>query len=429
MLSSRSLNLLLLKQTFALLILLFGVMACSPNAANTDELQTQQHVPIDIRQGTRFFKVTEKHFKAPKVSEITLPIPADGAAIWGATGRDRAGNIYVGVSTYKKEDRTAYLFQHNPETGTTSLHGDVLSQLKRLDIFRPGMGQSKLHSKFYQANDGYIYFSSFDEQGETGEINPQWGGHLWRKLPASVEWEHVLASEEALIAVNTTGRYIYSLGYWDHVLYQYDTISGSIKKVAVGSVSGHISRNFLVDINEHAFVPRVSYNQFEEIETHLIEYDEHLNEVAKYSMPEYRDKKMRMHHGIVGYTPMANGDIFFTTSKGNLYQLKLDASSDDKLVSLGYFHPQGEAYIPSLFSVDGQNFVFGVASTKGDKQRTWLIRETQSNVNVSYPFPDTPIKSLLYGTLTVDNNGSFYIVGTDVSNSKKHRPVVFRLSY
>jgi hypothetical protein len=54
MLSSRSLNKSQLKHTFALLILLFGGMACSPDAANTDELQTQQHVPIDIRQGTRF---------------------------------------------------------------------------------------------------------------------------------------------------------------------------------------------------------------------------------------------------------------------------------------------------------------------------------------------------------------------------------------
>jgi hypothetical protein len=31
------------------------------------------------------------------------------------------------------------------------------------------MGQSKLHSKIYQAKDGYSYFSSFDEKGDTGE--------------------------------------------------------------------------------------------------------------------------------------------------------------------------------------------------------------------------------------------------------------------
>jgi hypothetical protein len=31
------------------------------------------------------------------------------------------------------------------------------------------MGQGKLHSKIYQAKDGYSYFSSFDEKGDTGE--------------------------------------------------------------------------------------------------------------------------------------------------------------------------------------------------------------------------------------------------------------------
>jgi hypothetical protein len=155
---------------------------------NTSSLSLQD------RLGTRFFAVNNKHFKAPIVNEISFQIPDDGASIWGATGRDSEGNIYFGVSTYANEDRTAYLFQYNPITEKLVLHGDVLSQLKRLNIYRPGMGQSKLHSKFYQAEDGYLYFSSFDEKGETSEINPTWGGHLWRKLPYSVEWEHILAS-------------------------------------------------------------------------------------------------------------------------------------------------------------------------------------------------------------------------------------------
>lgn len=46
-----------------------------------------------------------------------------------------------------------------------------------------------------------------------------------------------------------------------------------MNKVNVGSVSGHISRNFLVDLNEYAFVPSVNYNKFDEIETYLVEYD------------------------------------------------------------------------------------------------------------------------------------------------------------
>ena len=82
------------------------------------------------------------------------------------------------------------------------LQGDVLSQLKRLNIYRPGMGQGKLHSKFYQAEDGYLYFSRFDEKGEASEINPTWGGHLWRKLPHSVEWEQ---ADSTLKCIGHTG--------------------------------------------------------------------------------------------------------------------------------------------------------------------------------------------------------------------------------
>jgi hypothetical protein len=154
---------------------------------NTSSLSLQD------RLGTLFFAVNNKYFKAPIVNEISFQIP-DAAAFWGATGRDSEGNIYFGVSTYANEDRTAYLFQYNPITEKSVLQRDVLSQLKRLNIYRSGMGQSKLHSKFYQAEDGYLYFSNFDEKGETSEINPTWGGHLWRKLPHSVEWEHILAS-------------------------------------------------------------------------------------------------------------------------------------------------------------------------------------------------------------------------------------------
>ena len=66
------------------------------------------------------------------------------------------------------------------------------------------------------------------------------------------------ATPEALIAVATGGPYVYSLGYFNHVLYQFDTRTKRIRSVAVGAAGGHVSRNFFVDDRGHAFVSRVT---------------------------------------------------------------------------------------------------------------------------------------------------------------------------
>ena len=68
--------------------------------------------------------------------------------------------------------------------------------------------------------DGFLYFASMDEEGENanGSRLPTWGGHLWRMNQATYKWEHLLAAREALIAVAGGGKYIFSLGYFGHVL-------------------------------------------------------------------------------------------------------------------------------------------------------------------------------------------------------------------
>jgi hypothetical protein len=45
------------------------------------------------------------------------------------------------------------------------------------------MSQKKLHSKLYQVDNEYMYFNSFDEQGENSKkgILPTYDIHLWRK--------------------------------------------------------------------------------------------------------------------------------------------------------------------------------------------------------------------------------------------------------
>jgi len=409
-----------------LLCLLSFTFACERNEKNIEH-STITLRNFDKKVGTRFTPLPFDIFKAPSITELIFPYADNVDAIWGATGSDDQGNIYFGASSHGGDYHSAYLYQYNPSNGQINEQSDVLSELKRHGLFKPGMGQNKLHSKFYQANDGYIYFSSFDEGGENEGVNPTWGGHLWRKKPNETRWQHLLATEEALVAVNTNGQYIYALGYWNHVLYQYDTKTKKTKRVVVGSYGEHVSRNFLVDERGHAYVPQVIENEFDEIEAYLNEYDVNLRLVSSSPMVSYQAKNMKRHHGIVGYTSLNNGDLVFTTSEGGLYKVTI-VNKDNKLTYLGNMHPDGQAYIPSLFTLAGQDFIVGVARI--EKKWQWLIYDLKSQEAVNLPLRNFNKKQLLlYGSLTKDDKGNFYIGGRAISSEdKKLYPLMLKFS-
>ncbi len=391
------------------------------------------HLPtrsFENRVGTVFTALPYDLFKAPTIKEIQLPQRDSTDAIWGATGRDDDGYIYIGTSSHGGSYGSAFLYQYNPSTGEIVPQSDVVSQLKHNNVYRTGMRQNKLHSKFYQADDGYLYFSSFDEGGEAKGINPKWGGNLWRKKPQDKNWQHLLATEEALVAVNTNGRFVYALGYWDHVLYQYDIQTGEINRVVVGSVGEHVTRNFLVDELGHAYVPQLKENDFNEIEAYLIEYDTHLKQVASYPMPSYQGDHINEHHGIVGYTSMKNGDIFFTTSEGSLFQIKPFSQGNSKLSYKGMMHPDGNAYIASLFTFAGQDIIVGVGKQRGSSRFEWIMYELGSGLAVNYPLNIQKYKGLLlYGSLTKSIQGNFFVVGwVRKTGEKGYRPILFEIS-
>jgi len=420
-----------------MLVNIFLLSACGPsNESKSNEDSQVVLRPFDLKVGTKFTPLPSNPFIAPTLEEIQINLPErvnNANVIWGATGRDDEGNIYFGVSTYGiakelgNDSRTAYLYQYNPLTEKTILQSDVITELKRAGLYREGMGQNKIHSKFYQANDGYIYFSSLDEAGEDDGVNPTWGGHLWRKKPHLLQWEHILSTDEALVAVNTNGRYVYTLGYWDHVLYQYDTQTNKVKRIVVGSVSTHVSRNFLVDENGHAFVPSLKENDYNEIEAYLNEYDPSLRLVNSYVMPQYKQDKIKHHHGIVGYTSMENGDIFFTTSEGGLYQLELNSKNNNKLVYQGDMHPNGNAYIPSLYTFSGEDFLLGLTKKNGLE---WIVFDTKSKLSATFKMSQNTLNSPdFWGTVTKDNDGNFIAGGWHKTNDgKKHVPLLIKMS-
>ena len=411
-------------------LLLTFLFACSPEP----ELAAEQEQPIRSfanKVGTVFTPAPKNALTTPIVEIISLPEVEDVDAIWGATGRDDDGNIYFATSSHGGEYGSSYLYQFDPITQKITLQSDTVTQLKANNIYREGMRQNKLHSKIYQADDGYLYFSSFDEGGEAEGVNPTWGGNLWRKRPNDTNWQHVFTTEAALVGINTNGRYVYALGYWDHVLYQYDTQTSKINRIVVGSVGRHTTRNFLVDEIGHAYVPRLTENDFNEVTATLVEFDVNLKEVATYPLPSYKAEKISSHHGIVAYTSMKNGDIYFTSAEGGLYRIQPFLSGNSKVSYQGMMHPEGEAYIASLFTIDGEGLLAGIGRSKYNKNKLnyeWITYQINLNLAYSTELPLTNIKTpLIYGSLTRDNEGGFYSVGWHKTNVG-YSPLVLSLT-
>jgi len=421
----------LARQNAKNIILSFSLMLMVSGCEKPAEIYPEVELPersFANKAGTVFTPLPDDLFAAPTVTKIKFDVPDSIDAIWGATGRDDSGKIYFGTSSHGGDYGSAFLYQYTPETGGIVKQSDVVTELKRNNVYSEGMRQNKLHSKFYQADDGYLYFSSFDEGGEAEGINPTWGGNLWRKLPNDNHWQHLLATEEALVAVNTSGRYIYALGYWDHVLYQYDIKTTKIRKVIVGSTQMHVSRNFIVDELGHAYVPKLIVNDFNEIEVLLAEYDSQLNLVATYPLPSYQSGDFEKHHGIVGYTSMKNSDIYFTSADGGLYHIKPFDKSAKKVQYKGMMHPDGNAYIASLFSIDGEGILVGV-SQKGNEKYEWVIYDSELELANTALIPlDDINKPLLYGSLTRDSKGAFYVVGWQKSRTSGHAPLLLKLA-
>jgi hypothetical protein len=374
----------------------------------------------------------------PTVTSLTVPAFPGAHAIWGAQGQDSRGHLWFGVTAEKTAVPSAHLFEYDPAAGRIADRGNVVAQLQAAGLLRPGEHQAKIHSRIVQGPDNYLYFASMDEEGESmsGARAPTWGGHLWRLKLDGDRWEHLLTAPEALIAVGGGDRFVYTLGYFGHVLYRFDTTTSEIKHVAVGSVDGHISRNFVVDYRGHAYVPRlrnqtdglgrsavrVSIAEFtgdlREIKDTPIDYDIYVNE-----------KNPTESHGIVALQEMTDGSWFFITHVGFLFHIVPPArgseANDDapaEVVRHSWFHPNGRAYTASLFTTDGSTTLLGLAhdnlATGGSGNYQWLTCDVIALACRVAPFdlqgPDrgSLAGSSLYGSMTRDAEGNHYVVGT-----------------
>jgi hypothetical protein len=358
----------------------------------------------------------------PLVRPIQIPSFPGSYAIWGATGSDSRGHIWVGVSSRGIKVPSAHLFEFVPETDKLIDRGDVVSALKGAGLWRQGEGQQKIHSKIVQSSDGHLYFASMDEQGENedGSKLPTWGSHMWRLKMPGLAWEHLFSAPQGLIAVGGGAGYVYALGYFDHVLYQFDTRTGKTRSVRVGSVDGHISRNFLCDARGHVYVPRLLRQG--EIETSpivtLVEFDAELKEVGQTTLKHYLLRNPTLCHGIVAFQMLADGSICFVTHVGFLYRVIPNDTTASEVREVGWIHPKGKSYTASLFTQDGARYLYAQSRASGEKQYDWLKYDLESRSATISPFEVNgtslpPIEQgLLYGSSVKDFKGHFYVVGT-----------------
>ena len=363
------------------------------------------------------------------LSTRRLEVPGfeDATSIWGASGRDFRGHLWFGVSA-SSPGKSAHLLQFDPQAEAWRDHGAVTDQLRAHGLAQPGAGQVKIHSRIVPAADGWLYFASSDEEGENAAtgLPPRWGGHLWRIHPERHVWQHVLAAPEALIAVSGVGRYIYALGYWGHVLYQYDTAKGESRRLVVGSVPGHISRNFLADVRGHAYVPHV-FDRDGKPQAVLVEYDATLNEIGSTPLAFYFGKEApAANHGIVGLAYFPDGRIAFTTHLGRLYLVQPRTHAPAEVVDAGWLHPDGSAYTPSLFALGGNHWIAGVAQRGSGFE--WVTAELRTRLSAAFPLDTKGLRGvLLYGSITRDDAGRAYLAGWASDAKSTQRPLVLQV--
>lgn len=371
---------------------------------------------------------------APMVEVI--PVSVGGvSAIWGGTGRSPDGHIWMGLCAHGHG--SAQLAEYDPERRRLVARGDVIAQLRKAGKYREGASQIKIHSKIVPGPDGQLYFTSMDEEGENGATGslPVWGSHLWRLRLPERTWEHLETTKEALIAVSCAGQYVYALGYFGHVLYQYDPRNGSFRSQRVGSLGGHVSRNFFSDRRDHVYVPRLRPGRSPDdpAVVTLVEFDPRLRQVSESFLDHYLgDGQPHDSHGITGFQHMRDGSIVFVTHEGMLYRVVVpaDGKGPANVEELGHFHPEGSTYVGTLFTFSGVRYVVGVAKTRRGTF-DWLcfdlMKSESSNVEIELAYPDErPIwRHLLYGSITRDDAGGFYVAGTDQHTD---RPVLIKLT-
>jgi hypothetical protein len=352
---------------------------------------------------------------AIRVEEVPVPAVPGGDAIWGATGRDASGALWFGVSAKRPGD-SARLLRLDPATLAWTDAGSVHEALDATVGRAPGEGQVKMHSRIEPTADGWLAFTSMDEAGERedGSALPRWGSHLWQVHPGTLAWRHRLVAPEGLVAAGAAGTAVFALGYWNHVLYRFDTRDGSARRTVVGAVGGHASRNLVVDPSGHAHVPRVWRDAAGTLHAELASFDAELREVAVHPLPGYfAGETPEANHGIVALAPDGRGGMRFVTHHGQWFGIAPGPDGVPRVSPLGPLHPGGSVYAPALVHLPelGRHAALARRHLPGAGYEL-ILAETDGPGRSVCPLSFGERRELLlYGSMTRDDAGWMYFAG------------------
>ena len=162
--------------------------------------------------------------------------------------------------------------------------------------------------------------------------------------------------------------------------------------------------------------------------TELVEYDANLQEMAATPLDYYLGaESLGANHGIVGFAYLADGRIAFTTHRGHLYTIDPTRGNSASVTAVGWFHPAGEAYAPSLFTFSGGNLLAGV--TKHSGLYEWVVFDLATGISSAFPLDTKGLRNvLLYGSVSRDNEGRFYVGGWASGPTGGQRPLVLQIT-
>jgi hypothetical protein len=116
----------------------------------------------------------------------------------------------------------------------------------------------------------------------------------------------------------------------------------------------------------------------------------------------------------------------FTTHRGQLYVITPQVEGSAKVTPLGWFHPEGESYAPSLFSFRGDTLLAGVTN-RGNRYE-WVVFDLATRISGAFPLDTKGLRNvLLYGSISRDNVGRFYVGGW-ASRGGGERPLVMQIT-
>ena len=160
----------------------------------------------------------------------------------------------------------------------------------------------------------------------------------------------------------------------------------------------------------------------------LVEFDAMLQEVGSQPLPDYLDRSPDDSHGIIATHQDGTGGWYFASSKGRLYHEVPGAAGPATVEDLGWYHPKGPQYVASMFRDQTSGTLYGVACPSGNGSDVfeWVTRGVDGRTTVApllygdVPFPQG---ANLYGSMTRDAQGRFYVVGT-----MHYKPVVLQIT-